>query len=77
MGMQIHFRRADLPDAANCSTGRDDEPGAGYIDCYGHRVYAYSEDGGQSFWFDCGSRSEHQMLQIAFLIEWRVCFNAS
>ncbi|MDM0116905.1 hypothetical protein QTI66_32785 [Variovorax sp. J22R133] len=76
MGMQVHFHRADLPDGAQVSRGPDADPYHWYVDYSGHRLHATS-DKGESFWFDCGSRSEHQMRQITLLIEWRCCFNAS
>jgi len=74
MGMQLHFNKSDLPDAATFAP-QDDEYWE--IRCYGAHIGAYTLDAGESFWFDIGSRSDSQMDRIKTLIEWRVCFTCS
>lgn len=76
MGMQCEFERDDLPEDAQVSRGPDEVPDNWYIDAFGKRLEAWSEDG-ESFWFDVGSESEWSMRQLATLIGWRTNYTCS
>lgn len=75
MGMQCHFSRDDC-DGANISRGASVESNSWYIDGFGRRVLAYS-DNGQDFWFDIGSCSEQAMANLKSLIAMRILFRCS
>jgi hypothetical protein len=78
MGMQCHFRKIDLPERAVVQRSQPDGDEGWSIYYYGQVLHAWSpQDDGESFWFDVGSRTEHQMMQLARLIEWRACFQCN
>ncbi len=74
MGMQCHFNRSDLPEAATFAP-QDDTYWE--IRCYDEVFGANTLDAGESFWFDCGQTTYGQMDRIRTLIRWRVCFTCS
>lgn len=71
MGMQVQFRKGDLPNDATVVQAH----GGCLISVKGDTLPCHGD--GKDFWFDCGSRTFSQMQSIAMLIYWRVPFTVS
>lgn len=88
MGMQIHFKVADIPSAFKVrkrsdriDDDDDDDDGGWYVDSYivvdPGSLHFRTDKNHTSAWFDCGSTTQDQLDKIVFLIRNRICFNAS
>jgi hypothetical protein len=81
MSMQIHFNLSELGDK-NPEVIEYDYVDKIYTakiitDSVGKTEWAVDCDINGNCWFDCGSANELQMIRIKWLVQNRVCFNAS